>query len=145
MPSEGSGTEDVPHGCSEGSDKAVVTKVSPWSMVDTIARLSAVVAARGMEVLAVVDHSGRARDVGLSLRETKLVLFGSPSAATPLIDAAPLAALDLPFRVVVWEDGYRTLVSYPTPAVVAQRNCLDGHLADLLASVDALIGAVIDR
>ena len=145
MPSERSGKKDVPDRRSEAGDEAVVTKLSPWSMADTLARLSAVVAARGMEMFAVIDHSGKARDVGLDLRDTKLVIFGSPSAATPVIEAAPLAALDLPLRVVVWEDGYRTLVSYPAPAAVARRYGLDGDLADALASIDALISAVIDR
>ena len=145
MPSERSGKKDVQGRRSEAGDEAVVTKRSPWSMADTLARLSAVVAARGMEMFAVIDHSGKARDAGLDLRDTKLVIFGSPSAATPVIEAAPLAALDLPLRVVVWEDGYQTMVSYPAPAAVARRYGLDGDLADALASIDALISAVIDR
>lgn len=144
MPSEPSGKPDEPDRRREAGEAAVVTKLSPWSMADTVARLSAVVAARGLEVYAVIDHSGRARAIGLDLRDTKLVIFGSPSAVTPLIDAAPLAALDLPLRVLVWEDGYQTLVSYPAPAAVARRYGLDG-LADALASIDALIGTVIDR
>ena len=126
-------------------DDSVVTRLSPWSMADTLTRLSAVVAARGMEVFAVIDHSGNARDAGLDLRETKLVLFGSPSAATPVIEAAPLAALDLPMRVVVWQDGHQTRVSYPAPAAVARRHGLHGDLAKSLATVDALTSAVIDR
>jgi uncharacterized protein (DUF302 family) len=125
--------------------EAVITKPSPWSMAETLARLSAVVAARGMEVFAVIDHSGRARDVGLDLRDTQLVIFGSSAAATPVIEAAPLAALDLPFRVVVWQDGYQTLVSYAAPAAVARRYGLDGSLADALASIDAITTAAIDR
>jgi len=145
MPSERSGNEDVTERRSEAGNEAVVTKLSPWSMADTLARLSAVVAARGMEVFAVIDHSGKARDVGLELRDTKLVIFGSPSAATPVIEAAPLAALDLPLRVVVWEDRHQTLVSYPAPAAVARRYGLDGDLAEALASIDAVISAVIDR
>jgi uncharacterized protein (DUF302 family) len=145
MPSEPSVKRDGPDRHSAVDGDAVVTKLSPWSMPDTVARLSAVVAARGMEVFAVIDHSGRARDVGLDLRDTKLVIFGSPSAATPVIEAAPLAALDLPLRAVVWEDGYQTLVSYPAPATVASRYGLDGDLADALASIDAVIRAVIDR
>ena len=145
MPSERSGKQDMPDRRSEAGDEAVVTKRSPWSMADTLARLSAVVAARGMEMFAVIDHSGKAHDVGLDLRDTKLVIFGSPSATTPVIEAAPLAALDLPLRVVVWEDGYQTMVSYPAPAAVARRYGLDGDLADVLASIDALISAVIDR
>ena len=145
MPSECSKRGDGPPLRSELGDKAIVTKVSPWSMADTVTRLSAVVAARGMEVLAVIDHSGKARSVGLDLRATKLVIFGSPSAATRVIEAAPLAALDLPLRVVVWEDAHQTLVSYPSPGAVARRYGLEGDLADALASIDALISAVIDR
>jgi uncharacterized protein (DUF302 family) len=114
-------------------------------MADTVARLSAVVAARGMEIFAVIDHSGQAREVGLDLRDTKLVIFGSPSDMTPVIAAAPLAALDLPLRVVVWEDGYQTLVSYPAPTAVARRYGLDGELAAVLANIDALTSAVINR
>ena len=128
-----------------GVGDETVTRPSPWSTADTLARLSAVVAARGMEVFAVIDHSGKARDVGLDLRATKLVIFGSPSAATPVIEAAPLAALDLPSRVVVWEDGFQTLVSYPAPAAVARRLGLSGAMADALANIDSVIGAVINR
>jgi uncharacterized protein (DUF302 family) len=98
-----------------------------------------------MEVFAVIDQSGRARDVGINLRDTKLVFFGSPSAVTSVIEAAPLAALDLPWRVVVWEDGFQTLVSYPAPAAIARRHRLSGALADALGSIDAVISAVIDR
>jgi len=114
-------------------------------MADTLARLSAVIAARGMEVFAIIDHSSKARDVGLDLRDTTLVIFGSPSVLTPVIEAAPLAALDLPWRVVVWEDGPRTLVSYPAPAAVARRYGLEGNLANALASIDAITNVVIDR
>ena len=145
MPSERSEKRDVTDRQSDVGHDAVVTKRSPWSLAETLARLSAVVAARGMEVFAVIDHSGNARDVGLDLRDTKLVIFGSPSAATPVIEAAPLAALDLPLRVVVWEDGYQTRVSYQAPAVVARRYGLHGDVPDALAGIDALIAAVINR
>jgi uncharacterized protein (DUF302 family) len=113
-------------------------------MADTLARLSAVIAARGMKVFAVVDLGSSAREAGHELRATTLVIFGSPAAA-PVIAAAPLAALDVPFRVVVWADGYQTLLSYNAPTAVARRHGLDGHLADVLAGVDAVTNAVIDR
>lgn len=144
MPSDRPGKH--PHGSprADAGDE-VVTRRSPWSMADTVARLSAVVAARGMKVFAVIDHSGEAREVGLDLRDTKLVIFGSPEASTPVIQAAPLAALDLPLRVVVWEDGHQTRVSYPAPSAVARRYGLQGDLAEALASIDALTRAVIDR
>ena len=145
MPGERSGMGDVSDRRGEFDDATVVTKPSPWSTADTLARLSAVVAARGMEVFAVIDQSAKARDIGLDLRDTTLVIFGSPAAATPVIEAAPLAALDLPFRVVVWDDGLQTQLSYPAPAAVGRRLGLSGALADPLASIEAVIGAVIDR
>jgi uncharacterized protein (DUF302 family) len=114
-------------------------------MTDTVARLSAVVSARGMKVFAVIDHSREAQDVGLDLRDTRLVIFGSPATATPTIEAAPLSALDLPLRVVVWEDGYQTKVSYPSPADVARRYGLDGDLATALFAIEAVTSAVVDR
>ena len=145
MPSERSAHNNGSNQRAGADDQIVVTKVSPWSMADTVARLSAVVAARGMKVFAVIDHSDEARSVGLALRDTKLFIVGSPSASTPVIEAAPLAALDLPLRVVVWEDGYQTKVSYPSPAEVARRYGLDGDLAAALDSIDAVISAVVDR
>lgn len=138
----GKDRDGTPRSIAEG---AVTTRLSPWSMAETVARLTAVVAARGMKVYAVIDHSGEARDLGLDLRETRLVIFGSAQAAAPVIDAAPLAALDLPLRVAVWEDGHVTRVSYPAPEAVARRYGLDGDLADALSSIDALTLAVIDR
>jgi uncharacterized protein (DUF302 family) len=114
-------------------------------MADTLARLSAVLAARGMKVFAVVDHADEARSVGLALRDTRMLIVGSPSLSTAAIAAAPLAAIELPLRVVVWEDGYQTKVSYPSPAEVARRCGLDADLTADLASIDAVISLVIDR
>ena len=93
----------------------------------------------------IIDHSGKARDFGLDLLDTQLVIFGSPALATPVIEAAPFAALDLPFRVVVWQDGIQPLVSYAAPAAVARRYRLHGNLAEVLAGIDAIASAVIDR
>jgi uncharacterized protein (DUF302 family) len=145
MPNQRSGEANGSNQSADGGDGLVVTKSSPWSMADTVARLSAVVAARGMKVFAVIDHSDEARMVGLALRDTKLFIVGSPAASTPVIAAAPLAALDLPLRVVVWEDGHQTKVSYPSPTEVARRYGLDDDLASALASIDAVTSAVVDR
>lgn len=144
MPSDRSADTTGSNERAEARD-AVVTKSSPWSMADTVARLSATVAARGMKVYAAIDHGDEARRVGLALRDTKLFIVGSPSVSTPAIAVAPLAALDLPLRVVVWEDGYQTKVSYPSPAEVARRYGLDGELAAALDTIDAVITAVVDR
>jgi uncharacterized protein (DUF302 family) len=122
-----------------------VTRVSPWSVADTVSRLLAVVAARGMKVFAVIDHSEQARDVGLELRDTKLVIFGSPQAGTPVMVAAPLAALDLPLKVLVWADGHQTKLGYTAPAALASRYGLSAELVARLADIDALTTAVIQK
>lgn len=145
MPGEESEDSSTQDRVGEGDDEVVVTKVSPWSMTDTVARLTAVLAARGMKVFAVIDHADEARGVGLALRDTKLFIVGSPSVSTAAIEAAPLAALDLPLRVVVWEDGYQTKLSYPSPSEVARRYGLDSDLAAALESIHAVTTAVVDR
>jgi uncharacterized protein (DUF302 family) len=144
MPMEGSEPPHVPAMPVAGVVEDVVTKLSPSSVDDTVARLVAVVAARGMKVFAIVDHSGEARSVGLELRDSKVVIFGSPLAGTPVMVAAPLAALDLPLRVLVWADGGHTKVSYPAPAAFATRHGLSGELRTRLAGIDAITDAVID-
>jgi uncharacterized protein (DUF302 family) len=122
----------------------VVTKISSRSVADTVSRLQALVAAKGMKLFSVVDHSGEAKDSGLELRDTKLVIFGSPQAGTPVMAAAPLAALDLPLKVLVWAHADQTKVSYTAPRALAARYGLSDELAGRLAGIDALTDAVID-
>ncbi len=121
----------------------LVTKSSPWSVSDTVARLTDFVAARGMKLFAVIDHSGEAEAVDLELRDTKVVIFGSPQAGTPVMRAAPLAALDLPLKVLVWADGDETKVAYTAPAALAARYQLTDELAAKLAGIDAVTDAAI--
>jgi uncharacterized protein (DUF302 family) len=125
--------------------QGVVTKQSPWSVPDTVARLLAAVGSRGIKVFAVIDHSGEAKATGLELRDTKLVVFGNPQAGTPVMAAAPLAALDLPLKVLVWADGDQTKVSYTAPAELAARYGLGDDLAARLAGIDALTDAAVER
>jgi uncharacterized protein (DUF302 family) len=125
-------------------DGGVTTKVSPSSVGETVARLSALVAEKGMKVFAVIDHSGEASNVGLDLRDTKVVLFGSPRAGTPVMVAEPLAALDLPLKVLIWLDGDQTKVSYTAPSALAARYGLADELAARLAGIDAVTDAIID-
>jgi uncharacterized protein (DUF302 family) len=125
-------------------DAGVTTKLSPHSVADTVSRLSALVTAKGMKLFAVIDHSGEASDSGLELRDTKVVIFGSPLAGTPVMVSAPLAALDLPLKVLVWADGEQTKVSYTAPSALATRYGLDDALAARLAGIDALTDAVVE-
>jgi len=124
----------------------VVTKLSPWSVADTVTRLLAVAAARELKVFVMIDHSGEAENVGLHLRDTKLVIFGNPAAGTPVMQSAPLAALDLPLRVLIWaSDDYQTKISYTAPGALARRYGLHAEHTARLAGIDALTTAVIAR
>jgi uncharacterized protein (DUF302 family) len=121
----------------------VITKASPRSVADTVSRLTELVAAKGMKVFAAIDQAAEARQVGLELRPTTLVLFGSPAAGTPVMVAAPLAALDLPLTVLVWQDGGQTKVSYVAPAALAARHRLPADLAQNLAGIEGLTDALV--
>jgi uncharacterized protein (DUF302 family) len=116
----------------------IVTKDSPRSVGDTVARLSELVAGSGLKLFTVIDHSGEAEASGLQLRDTKLVIFGGPVAGTPVMAAAPLAALDLPLKVLVWDDAGQTRVSYLAPAALAARHHLSDELAARLAGIEKL-------
>jgi uncharacterized protein (DUF302 family) len=121
----------------------ITTKVSPWSVTDTVSRLTDLLSERGLKVFAVIDQSAEARRVGLQLRETVLVLFGNPAAGTPVMAAAPLSALDLPLKVLVWADDGHASVSYYGPAALAARYSLSDDLAAKLAAIDPLTDALI--
>ena len=123
----------------------VTTKASPRSVAETVARLTSLVEAKGMKVFAVIDHSGEAEHAGLDLRDTKVVIFGSPVAGTPVMEAAPLAALDLPLKVLVWTNGRQTNVSYTSTDELASRYGLTEELADRLRGIDRITDAVINR
>ena len=125
------------------TDREVVTKESPGSVAETVSRLSEAIAAKGIKLFATIDHSGEARAAGLDLRETKVVIFGSPAGGTPVMQAEPLAALDLPLKVLVWADGDQTKVSYAPPAVLAERYGLSDDLAARLAVIDPLTDAAV--
>jgi uncharacterized protein (DUF302 family) len=93
----------------------VVTKLSAQSVHDTTAKLTAMISAKGMKLFAVIDQAAEARQVGLTLRETMLVIFGGPEAGTPVMGVSPLSALDLPLKVLIWADGAQTksLTTHP--------------------------------
>jgi uncharacterized protein (DUF302 family) len=125
------------------TETQVTTKLSPRSVPATVSRLTEILAAKGMKVFAVIDQSEQARAAGLALRETTLVIFGNPAAGTPVMDAAPLAALDLPLKVLIWADGGRTNVTYYSPAAIAARFGLSAGLAANLAGIDPLTDALV--
>jgi uncharacterized protein (DUF302 family) len=124
-------------------ETGIVTKLSPRSVAATTERLTGMVREKGMTLFAVIDQSAAAREVGLDLRSTTLVIFGSPLAGTPVMAASPLSALDLPLKALIWSDQGQTKVSYYAPSVLATRYHLDADLAHNLAGIDALTDALV--
>ena len=105
----------------------------------TVAKIEAMLAAKGVTVFALVDHSGEAAKVGLSMRPTKLVIFGSPKAGTPLMVAAPSVAIDLPLKLLVWEDGQGEVwIGYNSVAYLQERHHLQEELMANVAVVEVL-------
>ncbi|MGH2882015.1 MAG: DUF302 domain-containing protein [Solirubrobacteraceae bacterium] len=125
------------------SDDQLVTKLSPLSVEDTVARFSDVLSAKGVKLFAVIDHSGEAENAGLELRDTKVVIFGAPKAGTPVMQAVPVAALDLPLKVLVWDDEGQTKLTYSSPAALAARYGLSDELAARLAAIGPVTDAVV--
>jgi uncharacterized protein (DUF302 family) len=121
----------------------ITSKRSPRSVADTVSRLVEMVGAKGMKVFAVIDQAAEARKVGQSLRETVLIIFGSPAAGTPVMVASPLSALDLPLKVLVWDDAGQTAVTYYAPGSLAERHHLTADLARNLAGIDPLTDALV--
>ena len=106
---------------------------SNHSVTETVERLQVILQAKGVTLFAVIDHSGEAEKIGMKMRPTKLLIFGNPKAGTPLMLAAPSSAIDLPLKILVWEDANQTVwISYNSPAYLKERH---GLPEDLLANI----------
>jgi len=125
------------------SEAGVVTKISPQSVADTVARFTSLLEGKGVKIFAVIDQAAEARQAGLELRDTTLVIFGNPAGGTPVMVAAPLAALDLPLKVLIWADDQQTKVSYYAPGELAARHRLSDDLVRNLAVIDPLTDALV--
>jgi uncharacterized protein (DUF302 family) len=120
----------------------ITVKTSPLSVPDAVQRLSQLIADKGMKLFAVIDHSGEAQAAGLDLRDTKVLIFGAPVGGTPVMEAAPLAALDLPLKVLIYDDAGTTRVCYAPPEELARRYGLSDDLAGRLAGINLLTDAL---
>ena len=126
-------------------DRGIVTRQSLHSVDQTVERLEALLRAKGVTLFAVVDHSGEAAKVGMRLRPTKLLIFGNPKAGTPLMLAAPSVAIDLPLKILVWEDAAgKVWLGYNSPAYLQQRHGLPDSLVANMAVVAALAKAAAE-
>jgi uncharacterized protein (DUF302 family) len=117
----------------------IVDKPSNHSVDETVQKLKAIIQAKGLTLFAVVDHSGEAEKAGMHMQPTKLLIFGSPKAGTPLMLAAPSVAIDLPLKILVWQDeAGRVSVSYNSPAYLQERHGFPVELVKNIAAVELL-------
>lgn len=117
----------------------IVDTPSNHSVDETIERLQSILHAKGVTLFALVDHSGEAAKIGMTMRPTKLLIFGNPKGGTPLMLAAPSSAIDLPLKILVWEDANQKVwISYNSLAYLKERHGLPEELMANIAVVEML-------
>jgi uncharacterized protein (DUF302 family) len=121
------------------ADSGIVSIPSNHSVDQTVEKLEGILQAKGVKLFALVDHSGEAERAGMRMHPTKLVIFGNPKAGTPLMLASPGIAIDLPLKILVWEDGNgKVWISYNSPAYLQARHSLPQDLVQNIVVVEAL-------
>jgi len=131
--------EEVSMAPAATATKGIIDKRSNHTVEQTVEKLKSILQAKGVTLFALVDHSGEAEKVGMKMPPTKLLIFGSPKAGTPLMLAAPSIAIDLPLKILVWEDaGGKVWVSYNSPEYLRERHGLPAELLQNIAVVEAL-------
>src|SRR5215470_11635980 len=120
-------------------DDGIVTRPSNHSVDQTVEKLRGILQAKGVSLFALVDHSGEAEKVGMKMPPTKPLIFGNPKAGTPLMLAAPSTAIDLPLKILVWEDNQNKIwISYNSPQYLQRRHGFPQDLVTNLGVVETL-------
>jgi uncharacterized protein (DUF302 family) len=128
----------------EPGTSGLVSRESPYPVPETVGRIESALGAKGVKVFARIDHSGEAKAAGLELRPTEVLIFGNPKAGTPLMQAAPTIAIDLPLKVLVWQDDQGQVhVAWNGPDYLTQRHGLPAEAGKPLAAVVGLIESAI--
>jgi len=112
---------------------------SPHSPDETVTRIEAALRSKGLTIFAVIDHSGEAAKVGLSMPFAKVIIFGSPKAGTPLMVAAPSLAIDLPLKALVQETNGKVIVSWNSPDYLRDRHSIPPDLMPNIAGAGMLL------
>jgi uncharacterized protein (DUF302 family) len=121
------------------ADNGIVNLASNHSVNETVERLKGILHAKAVTLFAIIDHSGEAEKAGMTMRPTKLLIFGNPKAGTPLMLAAPSSAIDLPLKILVWEDATgKAWISYNSPAYLKKRHGLPLELMPNIAVIEGL-------
>jgi uncharacterized protein (DUF302 family) len=129
----------------QGINNGIIDNLSHHSVGETVEKLKGILQSKEVTLFALVDHSGEAEKVGMKMRPTKLLIFGSPTAGTPLMQAAPSVAIDLPLKILVWEDGQgRVWVSYNSPAYLQERHGIPPELMQNIAVIETLAAKAAD-
>ena len=119
--------------------KGIIDKPSKHSVDQTVENLKNLLQSKGIKLFALVDHSGEAEKVGIKMRPTKLLIFGSPKAGTPLMLAAPSVAIDLPLKILVWQDDQGTVwVSFNSPEYLKERHGLPQAVLQNISVIETL-------
>jgi uncharacterized protein (DUF302 family) len=126
----------------ERTGARVITTVSPHSVAGTVERLRGLLERRSITVFATIDHAAGAREVGLELPDETVVVFGDPRAGTPLMEADPAVGIELPLRVLVWDERGTTMVGYHDPTALADSYRLD-ELQGRLERMRALVAELV--
>jgi uncharacterized protein (DUF302 family) len=122
------------------SGEGIISKPSKYSVPETVHRLETILTAKGIKVFALVDHSGEAEKAGLKMPPTQLLIFGNPKGGTPVMLAAPTAAIDLPWKALAWQDaGGQVWLSYNDPAYIQRRFGLGDDVMKPLAGLSGVI------
>jgi uncharacterized protein (DUF302 family) len=122
-----------------GAENGIVSERSHHTVDETVERVKALLKAKGVMLFALVDHSGEAEKAGLKMRPTKLLIFGNPVAGTPVMLAAPSIAIDLPLKILVWEDGESAVwLSWNSPEYLQQRHGVPAELVKNIGVAGAL-------
>lgn len=125
--------------------KGIVSLAGNHSVDATVGKLKAILQAKGVTLFAVVDHSGEAEKAGMKMPPTKLLIFGNPKAGTPLMLATPRIALDLPLKILVWEDAAgKVWVSYNSPQFLQERHGFPADLLGNIAVIEALAAKAVE-
>jgi uncharacterized protein (DUF302 family) len=120
-------------------DSGLVDIPSNHPVDETVEKLKGILQAKGVTLFALVDHSGEAAKAGLKMRPTKLLIFGNPKAGTPLMLAAPRIAIDLPLKILIWEDAQgKVWVTYNSPVYLQERHGLPVELLPNISVIEAL-------
>ncbi|MGB0012864.1 MAG: DUF302 domain-containing protein [Candidatus Sulfotelmatobacter sp.] len=118
---------------------------SPRSVEETVERLQSILKERNLQVFALIDHSGEAEKVGLKMRPTKLLIFGSPRGGTPVMVAAPSIAIDLPLKALISEDeSGKVWITYNTPEYLQQRHDVPADLLKNISGAGALVAKAVE-